>query len=105
MKTRWILSLSCIISKPIFSGSKHIMATAIASHFNFSVILSHLHISTAGHLSEVLLLLQGFVNLVIRHAEAAQSGFNWVVGLCKDDELGHVRDTDDLSVHLSGEVD
>lgn len=27
------------------------------------------------------------------------------MGLRKDDELGHVRDTDDLSVHLSGEVD
>lgn len=27
------------------------------------------------------------------------------MGLGKDDKLGHVRDTDDLPVHLSGEVD
>lgn len=66
---------------------------------------THLNVSAAGHLSEVLLLFQGFVDLVIRHAEAAQSGLNGIMGLGKDDKLGHVWDTDDLSVHLSGEVD
>lgn len=66
---------------------------------------SHLYISAAGHLGEVLLLLQRFVDLVVRHAEAAQSGFDGVVGLGEDDKLCHVRDADDLPVHLSGEVD
>lgn len=66
---------------------------------------SHLYISAAGHLSEVLLLLQCFVDLVVCHAEAAQAGLNGVVGLGKDYKLCHVRDTDDLPVHLSGEVD
>lgn len=70
-----------------------------------STLLPHLYISAAGHLGEVLLLLQGFVDLVVCHAEAAQSGLNGIVGLGKDDKLGHVRDTDDLSVHLGGEVD
>lgn len=27
------------------------------------------------------------------------------MSLCKDDKLGHVRDTDDLPVHLCGEAD
>lgn len=27
------------------------------------------------------------------------------MGLGEDDELGHVRDTDDFPIHLSGEVD
>lgn len=27
------------------------------------------------------------------------------MGLGKDDKLGHVRDTDDFAVHLSGEID
>lgn len=66
---------------------------------------SHLNVSAAGHLSEVLLLFQGFVDLVVRHAEAAQSSLNGIMGLGEDDKLGHVWDADDLSVHLSGEVD
>lgn len=65
----------------------------------------HLYVSAAGHLGEVLLLLQRFVNLVIRHAEAAQPGLYGVVGLGKNDKLGHVGNTNDLSVHLSREVD
>lgn len=69
------------------------------------ILLSHLYISAAGHLSEVFLLFQRFIDLVISHAETAQSGLDGVVGLGKDDKLGHVRDTDDLPVHLSGEVD
>lgn len=32
---------------------------------------THLHVSAAGHLHKVLLLLQGLVDLVVRHAEAA----------------------------------
>lgn len=71
----------------------------------FIYVPSHLNVSAAGHLSEVLLLFQGFVDLVVRHAEAAQSGLNGIMGLREDYELGHVWDTDDLSVHLSGEVD
>lgn len=70
-----------------------------------STLFSHLYVSAAGHLSKVLLLLQRFINFVICHAEAAQSGLNGVVGLGKNDKFGHVRDTDDLPVHLSGEVD
>ncbi len=72
--------------------------------YSSSALLPHLYVSAAGHLREVLLLLQGFVDLVVCHAEAAQSGLNRIVGLGKDDKLGHVRDTDDLSVHLGGEV-
>ena len=67
-------------------------------------LFPHLDISAASHLGEVLLLLQGFVDLVVRHAEAPQSGLNRIVGLGKNDKLCHVRDTDDLSVHLSGEI-
>ena len=65
----------------------------------------HLYISASGHFSKILLLLECLVHFVIGHAEAAQAGLNGVVGLGKDDKLGHVRDTDDLPVHLSGEVD
>lgn len=65
----------------------------------------HLYVSAAGHLGEVLLLLQRFVDLVVGHAEAAQPGLDGVVGLGKNDKLGHVWNTNDLSVHLSREVD
>lgn len=71
----------------------------------FSTLHYHLYVSAAGHLGEVLLLLQRFVDLVVCHAETAQPGLDGIVGLGKDDELGHVRDANDLSVHLSGEVD
>lgn len=80
------------------------MASAVVGKA-FICVPTHLNVTAAGHLSEVFLLFQGFVDLVVRHAEAAQSGLNGIVGLGKDDELGHVRDADDLSVHLSGEVD
>lgn len=69
------------------------------------LVLPHLDVSASGHLREVLLLLQCFVNLVICHAEAAQAGLNGIVGFGKDDKLGHVRDADYFTVHLSGEVD
>lgn len=65
----------------------------------------HLHISAAGHFAEVLLLLQSFVNLIVRHAEAAQPSLDGVVSLSEDDELGHIWHADDLAVHLRGEVD
>lgn len=65
----------------------------------------HLHVAAASHLGEVLLVLQGFVDLVVRHAEAAQTRLDGIVGLCEDDELGHVRDADDFTVNLGGEVD
>lgn len=58
----------------------------------------HLNISATGNFSEVLLLLQGFVHLIICHAETAQTGFNGIQRLGKNDEFGHVRNTDDLSV-------
>lgn len=65
----------------------------------------HLHVSAAGHFAEILLLLQSFVNLIVRHAEAAQPSLDGVVRLREDDELGHIRHADDLAVHLRGEVD
>lgn len=67
-------------------------------------MLLYLHISAAGHFSEVLLLLQGLVHLVIRHAETAQASLDGVQCLCKYDKLGHIRNADDLSVQLAGKV-
>lgn len=65
----------------------------------------HLYITAACHFGEVLLLLQCFINLVICHAETTQSGLNGVMRLGKNHKLGHVWDTNDLPVHLSGKVD
>lgn len=65
----------------------------------------HFYVSAAGHLSEVLLLLQCFIDLVVGHAEAAQTGLDGIVGLGENDKLGHVRDANDLPIHLSREVD
>lgn len=65
----------------------------------------HLHVSAAGHFAEVLLLLQSFVNLIVRHAEAAQPSLDGIVSLGEDDELGHIWHADDLAIHLRGEVD
>lgn len=64
----------------------------------------HLNVSAASNFSEVLLLLQGLVHLVVCHAEAAQAGLNGVQRLCKYDKLGHVWNADDLSVQLGGKV-
>lgn len=80
--------VSCCLSKP-----------------NKDVRPPHLYISTTGHFTEILLLLQGFVNLIVRHAEAAQASLDGVVSLCEDDELGHVWNTYDLTIHLRGEGD
>lgn len=68
------------------------------------MITLHLDVSTASNFSEVLLLFQGLVHLVVRHAEAAQAGLNGVQRLCKYDKLGHVWNADDLSVQLGGKV-
>lgn len=65
----------------------------------------HLYVSAAGHFAEILLLLQSFVDLIVRHAEAAQPSLDGVVSLCEDDELGHIWHADDLAIHLRGEVD
>lgn len=68
------------------------------------VILLYLNISASGNFSEVLLLLQGLVHLVVRHAETAQASLNGVQCLCKYDKLGHIRNADDLAVQLAGKV-
>lgn len=73
--------------------------------FSFPVITMHLNISTTGNFSEVLLLLQGLVHLVVCHAETTQTGFNGVQRLCEYDKLGHVWNADDLSVQLRGKAD
>lgn len=64
----------------------------------------HLNISATGNFSEVLLLLQGLVHLVVCHAETAQAGLNGVQCLCKYDKLGHVWNTYYLSVQLRGKA-
>lgn len=64
----------------------------------------HLNIPAAGDFSEVLLLLQGFVHLVICHAETAQASLNGIQCLGKNDKLGHVWNTDDFSVQLRGKA-
>lgn len=65
----------------------------------------YLYVFAPGNLLEVLLLLQGLVHLVVRHAETAQAGLNGVQRLRKDHKLGHVRNTDDLSVQLRAKAD
>jgi len=67
--------------------------------------LPHLHVPAARDLGEQLLVLQGLVHAVVRHAEAAQPSLDGVVGLGEDHKLGHVGHADDLAVHLRGEVD
>lgn len=77
-------------------------------HFSFSlfipIITLHLNISATGNFSEVLLLLQGLVHLVVCHAETAQAGLNRVQCLSKNYKLGHVWNTDDLSIQLRGKT-
>lgn len=68
-------------------------------------VLSHLDVSAARHLRKVLLLLQGLVHLVVGHAKTAQSGFDGIQSLCEYDELGHIRNADDLPVQLRSEAD
>ena len=65
---------------------------------------THLDVFAPGHLLKVLLLFQGFVHLVICHTEAAQAGLHRVVHLGEHHELGHVRNTDELSVQLGGKA-
>lgn len=66
--------------------------------------MTHLHISATCHFCEVLLLLQSFVHFIISHTETAQSSLNRVMCFGKDYKFGHVRYTDDLTIHLSGKV-
>lgn len=74
------------------------------SSYIFPIITLHLNISATGNFSEVLLLFEGLVHLVVCHAETAQTGLNGVQCLCKNDKLGHVWNADDLSVQLRGKA-
>lgn len=49
-----------------------------------------LYISAASHLSEVLMLFQGFIHLVVGHAVATQTALTELIHLCKHHKLGHV---------------
>ncbi len=59
---------------------------------------THLNVFAAGDFLKILLLLEGLVNLVISHAEAAQPSLDGVVHLGKHHKLGQVRHTDQLPV-------
>lgn len=61
-------------------------------------IQPHLNIFAPSHFLEVLLLLEGLVHLVVRHAEAAQPSLNGVVHLGEHHKLGQVRHADQLPV-------
>lgn len=71
---------------------------AVTQHMH--TLGQYLHVPAPGHLGEVLLLLQGFVHLVVSHAETPQPGFDGVVRLGKHYKFGHVRYTDNFSIHL-----
>lgn len=58
----------------------------------------HLDVFATGHFLKVLLLLEGLVHFVVRHAEAAQPSLNRVVHLGEDHKLGQVRHADQLPV-------
>lgn len=60
----------------------------------------HLNIPAASNFGEVLLLLQGFVHLVVCHAETAQASLDGIQCLGENDKLCHVWNTDGLSVQL-----
>lgn len=70
----------------------------------YLLIILHLNISTAGNFSKVLLLLQGFVHLVICHAETAKSSLYRIQCLGKYDKFGHVWHTNDFPVQLRAKV-
>lgn len=76
-----------------------------ASQRRVGNILIYLNISAACNFRKVFLLLQGLVHLVICHAETAQTGLYGIQSLCKYDKLGHIWNTDDLSVQLRGKAD
>lgn len=58
----------------------------------------HLDVFAPGHFLKVLLLLEGLVHLVVRHAEAAQPSLDGVVTLGEHHKLGQVRHADQLPV-------
>lgn len=62
----------------------------------------YLNVFAPGNLLEILLLLEGLVHPVVRHAEAPQAGLHWVIRFGKNNKLGHVRDAYQLSVQLRG---
>ena len=64
----------------------------------------YLYVFAPGHLLKVLLLLQGFIHLIVRHAEAPEPGLHLVVHLGKHHKLGHVGHTDQLPVQLRGQA-
>lgn len=64
----------------------------------------YLYVPAPGHLHEVLMLLQGLVHFIIRHAVAAQAPLSGVIHLGKDDEFGHVGHCGELFVQQGGEV-
>lgn len=64
----------------------------------------YLYIFAPGNLLKVLLLLQGLIHLVVRHAEAPQSGLHRVIGLREHHKLGHVGDADEVPVQLHGQT-
>ena len=62
----------------------------------------YLNVFAPGNLLEILLLLEGLVHPVIRHAEAPQAGLYWVIRFGKNNKLGHGRDAYQRSVQLRG---
>lgn len=64
-----------------------------------------LYVSAASHLSEVLMLLQGFIHLIISHAVAAQAALTQLIHLRKHHKLHHVGHSWQLSVQQVGEGD
>lgn len=60
--------------------------------------LKNLNIFAAGHLLKVLLLLEGLVHFVVRHAEAAQPSLNSIIHLGEHHKFGQVRHADQLPV-------
>jgi hypothetical protein len=58
--------------------------------------LEDLHVAAFRHFGEVLLMFEGLVFFVVRHAEDAQAGLQGVDALRKHHEFRHERDVDGL---------
>lgn len=67
-------------------------------------IFIYLYVFAPGHLFKVLLLLQGLINLIVRHTEAPEPGLNRIIHFGKHHKLGHVGHTDQLPVQLRGQA-
>lgn len=65
---------------------------------------TNLNVPAAGHLSEVLMMLQSLVHLVISHAVAAQPAFPSIVHLSKHHKFGHVGHSRQFLVQHGGKV-